>query len=216
VEGLPADLQIKDYEQGKLITVRRGEQYDTKRSSPVEYRRIPRKPGAVHLERCPECDLPIDLKKSSWSPEMGTIVDNESGRNMALMGPNEIDSVFLALEAELGEEVNRAIVEGQCRYVRGELQERETSQGGNFLARQLALRGMGNLVEFKMGEGALRAEVENAGPYLMVAGLLKGIFEALSGLDSDCDYHLAGDGTLSVEVIPGKPAPIKAGAGKGD
>ena len=216
IEGLPADLQIKDYDGGKLITVKRGERFERAGLPSLEYRKIPRKPGKVALERCPECDLPIDLKKSSWSTEKGTIVDNESGRNMVLMGPNEIDSIFLALEAELGEEVNRAIVEGQCRYVREELQERETSRGGRFLARQLALRGMGNIVRFEMGEGRLRAEVENASPYLMVAGLLKGIFEALAGVRSDCDYQLADDGTLSVEVTLGKPADVGAGAGSKD
>ncbi len=213
IERLPADLQIKDYDGGKLITVKRGELFDRECSGCYEYRKIPRKPGKSRLERCPECDLPIDLKKFSWSLEKGTITDNESGRNMALMGPNEIESIFLALEAELGEEVDRAIVEGQCRYVREELQERETSRGGRFLARQLALRGMGNIVRFEMGEGRLRAEVENASPYLMVAGLLKGIFEALAGVRSDCDYRLADDGTLVVEVTPGKPADIGAEEG---
>jgi hypothetical protein len=211
VEGLPADLQTKDYDKGKLITVKRGERFDMGSPSRLDYRKIPHKPGRVNLERCPECDLPIDLRKFSWSLDDGVITDNQSGRSMALMGPNEMDSIFLALEAELGEEVNRAIVEGQCRYVREELQERETSRGGRFLARQLALRGMGNLVRFEMGEGRLRAEVENASPYLMVAGLLKGIFEALAGGRSDCGYRLADDGTLSVEVTLGKPADVGAG-----
>lgn len=213
VERLPADLQIKDEAGGKLITVKRGERFEREYSSRFEYRKISRKPGKVSLERCPDCELPIDFKKLDWSLEKGTITDNESGRNMAMMGPNEIDSIFLALEAELGSDINRAIVEGQCQYVKEELQERETSRGGSFLARQLALRGMGNLVRFEMGEGRLRAEIENASPYLMVTGLIKGIYEAVSGSKADCDYRLADDGTLTIEVTQSKPVDVEIGAG---
>ncbi len=213
IERLPADLRIEEEAGGKMITVKQGEQFDKERASRIEYRKIPSKPGALHIERCPECETPIDFRRFSWATERGTITDNETGRDMALMGPNEIDSIFLELEAELGPEINRAIVEGQCRYVREELQERETSQGGGYLTRQLALRGMGNLIHFELGAGRLKAEVENASPYLMVAGLIKGIYEAVTGKDSECEYRLEDDGTLFVNVVDKQPVPIVTPAG---
>jgi hypothetical protein len=206
IERLPADLHIEDEAGSKLITVERGEQFETEFTSRLAYRKIPRKPGRISIERCPDCGLPIDFKKYSWHTDRGVMTDKESGRNMVLMGPNEIDSIFSELEAELGGEITRAVVEGQCRYVREELQERETSRGGGYLARQLALRGMGNLVRFELGEGGLRAEVENASPYLMVTGLIKGIYEAVTGRGSECDYRLTDDGTLFIEVSENKPA----------
>ncbi len=201
IERLPADLDIEEEGVGKLITVRRGKQFENEfPAAHVVYKAIPRKAGERHLERCPECDLPIDFRKYSWDLERGVMTDDESGRNMVLIGPDTIDLIFMELETTLGPKLNRAVVEGQCRYVKEELQERETTRGVGFLARQLALMGMGNLVDFKMDDEGLRVTVDNAAPYLMVAGLIKGIFEALTGMESEIEYQLGEDGTLFVEV----------------
>jgi hypothetical protein len=206
LEGIPADIRIEDEGRGKLFTVSHGRMFGNEPASRFEYRKIPRKTGNLNVQRCPECELPIDFRKFAWSLDRGVITDRESGRDMVLVGANEIDTIFMGLEAQLDPEINRAAVEGQCRYVLEELTRRETSRGGDYLARQLALRGMGNLVGFELRKGGLKVEVENAGPYLMVAGLIKGIYETLTGGGSDCDYRLAGDGTLFIEVSEGRPA----------
>lgn len=206
LEGLPADIRIEDEGEGKLFTVSHGRMFGNEPVSHFEYRKIPRKPGNVKMQRCPECELPVDFKKFVWSLDRGVITDRESGRVMVMMGPNEIDTIFMGLEAELDPEINRAAVEGQCRYVLEELSRRETSRGGDYLAQQLALRGMGNLVGFELRKGGLKVKVENAGPYLMVAGLIKGIYETLTGGVSYCDYRLADDGILFIEVSEERPA----------
>lgn len=200
LEGLPADIHIENFGEGRLFTMSEGAMFGGEPASRLEYRKIRRKPGSLIMERCPECEAPIDFKKFSWHMDRGVITDRDSGRDMVLVGPSEIDAIFGELEAELGPEINRAIVEGQSRYVRDELQHREKARGSGYLALQLALRGMGNLVRFEMGRDRLRAEVENASPYLMVTGLIKGVFESLTGRRSWCDYRLNDHGTLFIEA----------------
>ncbi len=119
---------------------------------------------------------------------------------MVLVGPMEMESIFGELEAELGEEITHTVVEAQKRFVKSVLREEEIGQGVDYLTRQIALRGMGNLVEFEFRKEGLDAVVDNASPHLLVAGMLQGIFEALTGDKSSCGYVLEKDGSLAVSV----------------
>jgi len=111
-----------------------------------------------------------------------------------------IDAVFRELEAELGEDIARVIVQAQRDYTKHALAEGELEGGSRYFNRFFALRGMGNLVQFDMNDDAFSAVVENASPPLMVAGILQGIFEAKSDRESTCDYKRGDDGTLTVSV----------------
>ena len=200
VEGLPADLSIEEEDGGYIITVVKGEEFEEEIATRLESVDLPRKPGDIKFDRCPECGVPIDFKDYTWKLEEGIIIENATGRHMIAAGPSEINSVFRELEAELGEDIPRMIVECQRQYILETLQEREVKQDTEYLRRQLAVRGMGNLVEFDLDDNRTKAVVENASLPMLVAGILQGIFELISGVESDCEYSWSEDGTLEVTV----------------
>jgi hypothetical protein len=200
VEGLPADLSIEEKDGGHIITVVKGEEFEEEISSRLTPMDLPRKPGNIQFDCCPECGVPLDFKKFTWELEEGVIIDNVTGRHMITAGPSEINSVFRELEAELGEDIPRTIVESQRRYILETLQDTEVKQDSEYLRHQLAMRGMGNLVELDLGDNRMEAVVENVGLPLLVVGTLQGIFELINGGESDCEYKRSEDGTLGVTV----------------
>jgi len=200
VEDLPAELRFEERDEGMVITVLPGEELGEEMASRLQRRVLPRKPGDIRYERCPECDLPLDFKDYTWDLEEGTITDNATGRRMAILGAEGMDSVFRELEAELGEEIPRTIVEAQRQYVKETLQSREVEQPADYLIRQIALRGMGNLVHYEVHKNSMQVVVENAIPPLLVAGTPQGIFEAVTAKDSACEYVRGDDGTLTASV----------------
>ena len=159
-----------------------------------------RKPGNIKLDLFPECGVPLDFKEYTWELEEGVIIDSATGRHMITAGPSEINSVFQELEAELGEDIPRTIVESQRQYILETLQDAEVKQDSEYLRHQFALRGMGNLVTLDLEKNKLEAIVENTSLPLLVVGILQGIFELISGFESDCEYSRSEDGTLEVSV----------------
>lgn len=200
VEGLPAELSFEEMDDGYKITVSQGKELEEEIASRLQRRVIPRKPGDISYKRCPSCGMPLEFIGYTWDLEEGTITDDATGRRMAVLGAEGIDSIFRELEQELGEEVSRTIVEAQRQYVVETLQSGEMEQGIDYLVRQVALRGMGNLVDYRLHRDSLEAVVENAVPPLLVAGMLQGIYELLSGRASTCRYGRGDDGTLAVEI----------------
>lgn len=198
VEGLPAKVSWEDRDEGLLIRVVPGAEVDEEIATRLVRVVLPRKPGDISYERCPLCAIPVDFKGFTWQLEKGTITDDATARRMAILGAEGIESIFRELEAELGEELSKTIVEAQRRYIVETLQREEVRQDPSYLTRQLALRGMGNLVRFDLGGDRLEAVVENALPPLLVAGMLQGIFDLLRGEGSRCSYERDGGGTLSL------------------
>jgi hypothetical protein len=200
IEGLPAGLVIEEKDRGLMINVVKGEEFESEISSRLKQVDLPRKPGDIRFDPCPECGVPLDFKEYTWELEEGVIIDNVTGRHMIVAGPSEIDSIFRELEAELGEDIPRTIVESQRQYILETLQDAEVKQDSEYLRHQLALRGMGNLVKLDLGKNKLEAMVENTSLPLLVVGILQGIFELVSGSESDCEYSRNEDGTLEVTV----------------
>lgn len=200
VEGLPAQLHIEEKDGGHLITVTPGPEVEEEIASRLVRVVIPRKPGKISYDLCPACGIPEDIARFRWDLEAGTITDPATGRHMAVLGAEGIDSVFRELEAELGEDLGHHIVEAQRQYVADILHRREVEQSPDYLTRQIALRGMGNLVEFNLTRKGIRAVVENAIPPLLVAGIMQGIYDVLTGMSSECAYQREKDGTLRVEI----------------
>jgi len=200
VEGLPAALSIEEKDGGHIITVVKGEEFEEDIATRLEVVDFPRKPGDIEFDRCPECGVPIDFKEYTWELEEGVIIDNVTGRKMTAAGPSEINSVFRELESELGEDIPKTIVESQRQYILETLQDKEVKRDTEYLKHQLAVRGMGNLVELDLGDKRMKAVVENASLPMLVAGILQGIFELISGSESDCQYSWSEDGTLELTV----------------
>jgi hypothetical protein len=200
VEGLSADIQVEEKDDGLLLTVTPGEKPGLELTSRLEVKPVPLKPGNIFFEPCPKCGVPLDFKECKWSFEEGTITDTTTGRNMVSLGMEHIDAVFRELEAELGEDIARIILKAQGDYAKRALTEEEMERGFLYFNRFFALRGMGNLVQYDLSDAAIDAVVENASPPLMVAGMLQGIFEATTGRESACEYVRGDDGTLLVKI----------------
>jgi hypothetical protein len=196
VEGLPADLCIEEKDGGYLVTVGSGEDFEEEISSRLGATVIPSKPGDIRYDRCPRCGMPLDFKEYEWDPGEGVVTDMVTGRHMAFTGPRELDTIFTELESELGEEIPNTVLEAQRRYTVGILQKTEFRQPPAYLKRELAKRGLGNVVTFDLEGDRLEAAVENASPYLLVAGILQGVFELVTGSESNCEYSREEDGTL--------------------
>jgi len=200
VEGLPADLSIEEKNGGQEVTITTGSEYDEEMSSRLERKITPRKPGDYILEKCPGCGLPRALEEYTWDLEQGVITDTVTGRHMAFVGPDEIELILREIESELGEDIARTIVEAQREYVIETLGKVEYKQSPDYLRRQLAMRGLGNVVTFDLTRDRLDAVVENASPSLVIAGIMQGVFELVARTASTYEFELDGEGTLSVTV----------------
>lgn len=158
--------------------------------------------GDIELERCSTCGLPSALTGFSWYLDRGLIVSRHTKRRMAILGPELLDVLFGALEKELGEAIPAAVVEAQRRFVRtGFFSIDELSNEGDFRL-QLALRGMGNLRELKIGSQGMRLRVDNAACNLLLVGMVQGLFEMIFDVDSKAEWELSSEGDLEVEVKP--------------
>ena len=158
--------------------------------------------GDLELERCATCGAPKALAAFSWYLDRGLIVNRHTGRRMVILGPELLDSLFAALEDELGDTIPDTVVEAQRKFVKtGFYSIDEVSDEGDFRS-QLALRGMGNLREIHIGEGGLNMRIVNAAGHLLTVGMVQGLFEMAFDVGSSVEWELSPEGDLKVEVRP--------------
>ena len=158
--------------------------------------------GDIQLERCRTCGGPAALSECTWHPEKGIIIDDSTGRRMAMVGSNMLDPVLKELESELGDTVPRAAVEAQRRFVKTGFYSIEEFKDEESFRSHLALRGLGNLKRMKMGSKGAQLRIDNSIMYLIVVGLIQGIFEMTFDVDSHVEWELSEEGDLTVEVTP--------------
>jgi hypothetical protein len=163
--------------------------------------------GDIELEKCGTCGGPVEFSKFEWVFEEGTIINPDIGRRIAIAHPSVMDSIFAAIEAELGSEIPRVVVEAQrlftkTGFYRIEELDEKTLRG------QLALRGIGNLREVRMDANGLRLQLDNACMPLMMVGMVQGLFELAYYVGSTVEWELSEEDDLRVEV---KPKPLKTG-----
>ena len=159
--------------------------------------------GDLELERCSLCEMPKAFSAYRWDLENGLIINRHTGRRMALVGPESLDQVYQELEKELGETIPDVVVEAQRRFTRtGFYSIDQVSDEGDFRT-QLALRGLGNLREMKIGPGGLILRIDNATGYLNTVGMVQGLFEMSFDIDSHVEWELSEEGNLLAEVTPG-------------
>ena len=157
--------------------------------------------GGLDLERCATCGGPAVLSDYRWYLDKGIIVNRYTGRRMAILGP-EANAIVEELEKEHGEMVHRAVVEAQRRFVRTGFYSMEDMGDEDDMRKQLALRGLGELKEMKMGQRGFRLRLNNAGLHLIMVGLAQGLFETAFGTESTAQWELSAEGDLEVEVTP--------------
>jgi hypothetical protein len=159
-----------------------------------------RKEGDIEFERCPSCGGPMILSRYKWHTDRGVILNKTSGRRMAAMGPASLDAIIAELEKELGDTIPRVIVEAQRRFLRSGFYSVDEARSPEDFREALALRGMGNLKEVDWKESGLHFRMENPCLILVLVGLVQGMFELVSGIDSEVDWEVTPDGDLVVDV----------------
>jgi hypothetical protein len=157
--------------------------------------------GDFELLECPSCGGPKALSVCKWHLDRGVIMNEPLKRRMATIGPTELDPIFAELEEELGDMIPQVVVEAQRRFTRtGFYSMDDVHDVGDFRI-QLAMRGLGNLRELKIGRRGLHMLVENAALPWIIVGMMQGIFEMAFGLDTDLDWEVS-RGNLRMELIP--------------
>ncbi|MEJ5186659.1 MAG: hypothetical protein WHT46_06225 [Candidatus Geothermincolales bacterium] len=159
---------------------------------------LPRE-GDVELPRCPSCGIPEAFSRYRWDLKNGIILNTTSGRRMALLGPGLLDSVFEALEWELGDTIPRSVVEAQRRNARAGLRFIDLTDFKG-VRDQLALRGLGELKNYKAGKEGVYIKVANPALHLMLVGMVQGGYEKAYDIQSDVDWELSESGELTIEV----------------
>ena len=121
-----------------------------------------------------------------------------------MIGPATMDPLFDELEDELGSEVPGVVIEAERRFVRGGLYSISEITGVEEMRRQLALRGVGEIKELKLGRQGVHLELENSVMHLVVVGLTQGLFELAFGIEGKVEWEHSEEGRLQVTVTPWK------------
>ncbi|MBN1288372.1 MAG: hypothetical protein JXA49_01880 [Actinobacteria bacterium] len=159
------------------------------------------KPGEITYDCCRSCGVPEDIARCVWNLEEGTIFDPVIERRMAVFGPYTIESLLKDLESELGDAVPRLVIEAQREHVRGALSGENWRLKASHYNNMIALRGLGNLVEFNVDENALTLLIQNACMHLLMVGTVRALVEMGMGWEnSDYEYSMEEDGDLFVRI----------------
>jgi len=158
--------------------------------------------GDIELVPCASCGAPKAFSTFHWDLDNGLIVDGRTGRRMAILGSLMLDNLFDALENELGDTIPEVIIEAQRRFTKTGFFSINDVRSEEDFRIQLALRGIGNLREFKMGTGGLRMRIDNTSCHLMMIGFAQGIYETALDVESYVEWERSEDGNLEVEVTP--------------
>jgi hypothetical protein len=166
----------------------------------IELKPYEHREGDLELERCGTCGGPAGLSVYKWYPEEGLIKHKLMGRRMAGIAEQQLDPVFKVLEQELGDEIPAAVVEAQRRFVRTGFDYSDMMGEEEDLRTGLAIRGLGNLKEFKVTGKRFNMELENACLHLLLLGFIQGTFEVALDIESTIDWELSEDGYLTLEI----------------
>jgi hypothetical protein len=159
------------------------------------------KPGSLRFDRCPECELPLEISGYVWNLKEGIITASDTGRRVAILGPLAIDAIFDDLEAEYGPDIQEAAIEAQRRYVKSMVGEEDIAKLMASYRSLIALRGLGNIAGFEADERRLELTIENSCLRLMLVGMAKALYElALKKESSSHAWELSKDGDLSITL----------------
>jgi len=198
----PNDVTYKELSPGVYESKAYWSERDEELEERLQFKKYHHREGDIELERCATCGGPRALSGFKWYLDRGIIINTHTTRRMALLGPAMLDPIFRELEKELGETIPRVVVEAQRRFTKtGFYSIEEVSEEGD-LRTQLALRGLGDLREIKMGSKGLRMRIDNAAVHLMIVGLAQGLFEMAFDVDSQVEWELSEEGDLELEVTP--------------
>jgi len=162
-----------------------------------EYRH---RPVDFSWERCPKCDIPMEVSRYEWDLENGIITSMETGRRMSVMRPDGIDSILDDLESELGEDVPRLVIDAQRIYTRKELGASEFRKNVDSFRWMLAFRGLGYLSEMDVSEAGLHIEIKNFCMPLMMVGIIQAFYELNMDIEETSYSWKVSDDALSIDI----------------
>ena len=200
VTGMDNDVTYEMESADTMVVTTRPAEHPAQFQGRLEIRKFGFAEGGIELERCPACGGPAALSAFEWHDERGVIISRETGRRVAMLGPAYQDAIFSELAKELGDTIPQVIVEAQRRFVKTGFYTIEEIQDEEGFRRQLALRGLGELQELKLGEGGLKVRIRNAALHLMLVGLLQGYYETATRSESEVAWEMGDDGTLEVTI----------------
>jgi hypothetical protein len=120
---------------------------------------------------------------------------------MALFDPAAMDTVFEDLEDELGDPVPAAIIEAQRRYGKYSMSAENWRRSGYDFKSWAALRGLGNITNFKADEKQLSLTLENPSMHLALVGMAQALYELAWGAESSTyEWHRTDGGDLIINV----------------
>ncbi len=155
------------------------------------------KPGRLSYERCPECDIPLEISRYGWNLKEGIITASDTGRRVAILGPLALEAILDDLETIHGKPIVEAAVEAQRRFVRSRVSVEESKSLASSFGSLMAPRGLGNVVRFEADERHAGAAIENSCIHFMVIGIAQALYElALGRESSSLEWELAEDGDL--------------------
>jgi hypothetical protein len=162
-----------------------------------EYRH---RPVDFSWKRCPKCGIPMEVSRYDWDLENGIITSMETGRRMSVMRPDGIDSILDDLEAELGEDVPRLVINAQRIYTRSALGASEFRNNIESFRRMLAFRGLGYLSGMNVNEAGLHIEINNYSMPLMMVGIVQAFYELNMDIEETSYSWKVSDDTLSIDI----------------
>ncbi len=133
----------------------------------------------MHYKRCPECDVPLDVSKEFfWDVERACITERETGKRFAMHYTNGTAAVVRVLQKELGEGVDKMLVDISREYARAYYPSfaHRSSLAAELI--KFASRSWGRLSGLSHREDGLVLEVTNAYCAPIVIGRIWGLAES--------------------------------------
>lgn len=200
-EGIDMQVSYEEIGEGAYRLEMRPGEHPIELKERLKRKRYEFKPGGIRYTGCPQCGIPLEVSRRRWDLERGIITDPDTGRRMAIFGPLGLDAVFEDLEAELGVAIDDKVIEAQRRYIKEAWSPDRWNRDSAYFQREIAVRGLGNLVDFEGDAGGVGARIENACLHLMMVGTMQALVELVYGAeDSRVEWGLADDGDLSINV----------------
>jgi hypothetical protein len=138
----------------------------------------------LQYEHCPECGVPLEVSRQfSWNADEALILEKISGKRFILHNTNGIVAVLRVLREELGEEIDRMVIDISRDYARGYYRslQGETSLDAELM--KFPLRSWGRPAKLAQKGDSFRITVVNPYAPPIVAGRIWGLLETFSGRD---------------------------------
>jgi hypothetical protein len=164
-------------------------------------------PGNVEHRACGECGVPVRISQTFyWDENEGLVGNRKHHMREVVMPVDGLNALFRELAEELGDEVERMVVEIQGDFKKDAYLQPDIRERRNYLAllRQQTVKGLGNFTVIERKGERLRVEVENPFNVPLLVGRVAGYYQALEGIPGKAEWEVPAPRRLSIEVAPRK------------